>query len=181
MFVFIDESGVHKATDHSTVAVVYLEVENYIAFEQAVVVIEERLKISTFHWAETAWPVKQQFLDAVLKLKFAAKVAVVKNPVQLSKNLETIFLHMIVEPNIRVVYLDGKKSKRYERTIKKVLRDRGISVRKVRTVRDEEFAGIRVADMVAGLVRTVADGKNIQRMQPYYDRLKKKLIITLDI
>lgn len=181
MFVFIDESGVHKTTDHSTVAVVYLAVDNYDAFESAVRSVEERLKLSSFHWSETAWPVKRQFLDAVLNLKFEAKVAILKNPATLSKNLETVLLHMIVEPDIRAVYLDGKKSKRYERTLKKVLRDRGISVKKLRTVHDEQFAGIRVADMVAGLVRTVADGKNLQRLQPYYDRLKKKLIITLDI
>ncbi len=177
MFVFIDESGVHKAVDHSTVAVVYLAVENYTAFEKAVTSIEKRLQLSTFHWAETAWPVKRQFLDAVLKLEFVAKVAIIKNPATLSQNLETVFLHLIVESNIRAVYLDGKKSKRYERPLKKVLRNRGISVRKVRTVNDEQFAGIRVADMVAGLVRTVTDGKHLERMQPYYNRLKKKALV----
>lgn len=181
MYIFIDESGVHKSIDHSSVAIVYLEVTNYSTFEQSVLEIERRLNIQTFHWAETAWPVKKQFLDAVLKLEFFVKVAVINNSTTFSKDLETIFLHMIVEPNIRAVYLDGKKSKRYERTIKKVLRDRGISVRKVRTVNDSQFAGIRVADMVAGLVRTVADGKKLPRMQPFYLRLKSKLIITLDI
>lgn len=181
MIVFIDESGVHKAIDHATVAVVYLAVEDYPTFERAILEIERSLGIVTFHWAETAWPVKAKFLDAVLRLDFQAKVAICKNPLLEARRFETVLRHLLVEPHIRAIYLDGKKSRRYERSVKKVLRDQGVSVKKVRTVSDESSAGIRVADMVAGLARTVADGKQLVRMEPYFKRLRKKLILTLEL
>lgn len=181
MLVFIDESGVHKSTDHTSVALVYVTVKNYEKLEKIVLATEARLGITVFHWSETAWPVKAQFLETILRLDFQVKIAILQNPASLAKSFDTVLSHMIVEPDIQTIYIDGKKSKKYERTLKKVLRDRGVSVKKIRTVRDSQFAGIRVADMVAGLARTVSDGKNLSRLQPYFDRLKKKIILTLNI
>jgi len=119
-------------------------------------------------------------MERALAFDFFVKIAIAKNPVQVDQVLRRVLEHMIVERNIKQIIIDGKKSKRYERVIKKILRDKGISVKKLKTVRDTQYAGIRVADMVAGLSRLYADKMNLQKIDPYYERLKKKIIITIE-
>lgn len=180
MFIFIDESGIHKSTDHSTFVLVYIQIDDYDKLEREVKAIEVKLKIENFHWAHTVWEVKEMFLEKVLKLDFKAKIAVIKNPVNPAKEIERVMSHMIIERNIKAIYIDGRKPKWYERRIKKILRDKGISVRKLQTVKDTQYAGIRLADMVAGLSRSYFDNKNLERVEKFYKQLKNKVIVIVE-
>lgn len=180
MYVFIDESGTHKSIDHSTFALVYIAVQDYQAFERQVLELEKELRISAFHWAETGWELKRKFMERALAFDFQVKIAIVRNPVQVDHALQRAMEHMIIERNIKQIFIDGKKSKRYERLIKKILRDKGVPVKRLKTVHDTQYSGIRVADMVAGLSRAYADQKNAEKIAPYFERLRKKIIITLE-
>lgn len=180
MLVFIDESGIHKKIEHSTFVLAYIKTKDYQVLEEQIKEIESKLKINYFHWAKTIWRVKEKFMDKVLNLNFKVKIAIVKNPVNPAQELERVLIHMIVEKNIRNIYIDGKKPKWYERKLKKILRDKGISVRKLRTVRSSQYAGIRIADMVAGLSRWYFDKKNIEKVSKYYERLQKKIIVIIE-
>jgi len=180
MLVFIDESGIHKKIEHSTFVLVYIETENYGEIEKQIQEVENKLKINYFHWAKMVWKVKEKFMDAVLGLDFKAKIAVIENPINPAQELERVLTHMIVERNIRNIYIDGKKPKWYERRIKKILRDKGISVKKLRTVKSSQFPGIRLADMVAGLSRYYFDKKNLAKISTYYQRLQKKIIVMIE-
>lgn len=180
MLIFIDESGIHKKVEHSSFALAYIEANNYEFLEKKIKEIEKDLEIENFHWAETAWEVKRKFIDEVLELDFKAKIAIVNNPVNPAVELERILVHMVVERNIKNIYIDGKKPKWYERKIKKILRDKGISVKKLKTVKDNQYAGIRLADMVAGLSRSYFDKKNLDKISKYYKRLQKKIIVVLE-
>ena len=111
MLIFIDESGIHKATDHSTFVLAYVETKNYNLLESQIKETESKLKIDYFHWAKTVWRVKEKFIDQALKLDFKAKIAVIENPINPSLELERVLVHMIVEKNIRNIYVDGKKPK----------------------------------------------------------------------
>lgn len=82
MVIFIDESGIHKQTGHSTASVVYVEVNNLKKFEDKLKKIEADLKISYFHWAEERWFMKNKFLSRIFELDFTVKVAVFENPVK---------------------------------------------------------------------------------------------------
>ncbi len=179
MIVFIDESGIHKKVDNSTFVLVYIETENYKEIESKVKKIEKELKIDYFHWAESVWNVKEKFIDKALKLDFKAKIALIKNPINPSDELERVLSHMIIEKSIKKIYIDGKKPKWYERKIKKILREKGFSVKKIKTVKINQFAGIRLADMVAGLSRTYFDKKNMEKISKYYARLEKKIIVIV--
>lgn len=68
--------------------------------------------------------------------------------------------------------IDSRKPKWYSLKLKKVLRDKGISVKKVITVRkDESSPGIRVSDCLAGLFRNSSQkAKMIQ--SPHENRQK---------
>ena len=81
MYIFIDESGIHKLTDDSTVVLAYVKIDDYPAIEDKVQTLEKQLGIETFHWAHTIWKVKKLFMDKVLSLPFSVKLAVIKNPV----------------------------------------------------------------------------------------------------
>lgn len=106
MLIFIDESGIHKKVDHSTFALSYIKFDNYSEVESIIIETEKKLGIEYFHWSETVWRVKEQFMNEILKLNFQAKVAIVKNPINPSNELEKVLLHTIVENKIRKVLRD---------------------------------------------------------------------------
>jgi len=74
---FIDESGTHKKTGHATTAIVSIQIEHQIKS------ILTDLDISSFHWAEQGWKIKEKFLIAVTKLSFKGvsikKIKAVRN------------------------------------------------------------------------------------------------------
>jgi len=179
MHIFIDESGIHKKVDHTSFAFVYIEVGDFEETEKRICEIEKKLNIEKFHWSEIAWKYKERFIQEVLKLDFRVKIAIVKNPINPAKELERVLSHMAIEKRISCIFIDGKKPKWYELKIKKVLRDKGVPTKKVRTVNDDKIACIRLADMVAGLSRSHFDKKNEKRLGSYYKKLEKKLIILM--
>lgn len=173
MVIFIDESGTHKQTDHATIALVYVEIPNLESFEEAIEKTEQKLGIKYFHWTDEKWEKREKFIEQLLKLNFTFKVAILKNPIKLSKSLEEVLKHLVIEENIRKIILDGKKPKWYNQRLKKLLRDKGVSVKKIVTVRkDESSPGIRVADCLAGLVRTYYDNPD-SLASKLYNKLKK--------
>ena len=176
--IFIDESGIHKKVDHSSYILVYIKVNNLEKLEKAIINIEKDLTIEFFHWASTAWPVKEQFIKRALDLDYNIKIAIIRNPVKPDQELERVLSHTIIENNINRVTIDGKKPRWYGRKIKLVLRNKGISVRKLKTMNDNQSPGIRLADMCAGLVRTYYDKSN-HKVDKYYRKLKSKIIVIL--
>ncbi len=80
---------------------------------------------------------------------------------------------------MRKIILDGKKPKWYALRLKKVLRDRGISVKKIRTGNDESFPCLRLADAYAGLIRTYWDDKNNQKAKELYRLASNKITTQL--
>jgi len=55
MVVFIDESGTHKQSGHSTQTVVYIQIPDLENVEQKILIAEKELKIESFHWGEERW------------------------------------------------------------------------------------------------------------------------------
>lgn len=173
MIIIIDESGTHKQVDHTTITLVYVEISNLEKFEKEVERIEKELGIKYFHWKDERWGKREKFIERLLKLDFTLKVAILKNPVQFSRSLEEALKHLVVEGNIRKIMIDGKKPKWYSQKLKKVLRDKGVSVKKVTMVRrDESSPGIRVADCLAGLIRYKYDNPRSEATI-WYNKLKK--------
>ncbi len=180
MLIFIDESGIHRPVGKSTFVLVYVEVDRYDSFSTAFIQIEQDLGIKYFHWAEAAWPVKEKFIQKILDLDFKVKVAVIENPVNPSLEIERVLAHMIIEHNITKIMIDGKKPKWYERKIKKILRDKMMAVKKLKTVRDESEAGIRLADLLAGLARWHFEDVKRDKIEKYYQRLRSKILVVIE-
>lgn len=179
MIVFVDESGIHKSVDHSTFAVVSVAISRYPEFERAVEALERKLRIENFHWAKTVWSVREKFFEALIRMDFVVKIAVVKNPIHPEKSLEETLPFLLTESKIHTICIDGKKSKRYVRQMKKILRDKGVSTKKLKMVDDRGSAGVRVADALAGLARVYFDRKTDERVRKWYGRFRKKKIILV--
>jgi hypothetical protein len=171
MLIFIDESGIHKKIDHSTVVLVYLEMAEIQNIEQKIVALEEKLNIASFHWADfgskQGWKIREQFIERISKLDFMFKVAILKNPVYLPEAFGAILAKLMTEQNITKVTIDGKQPKWFERRIKWNLRSRGVSVKKLRMVNDISSPGLRLADALAGLIRSYYDNPSTLNKKLY--------------
>lgn len=154
MYIFIDESGIQNQIGNSTVAIVYIEVKNLSKFDKDFKKILQDLKISNFHWTEERWLVREKFINRIIDLDFKVKIGIFKNPVHPDLMIESVFGQLVNESNIRKVIIDAKKPKWYENKLKKILRLKGVSAKKLITVRkDENNNGIQLADCLAGLYR----------------------------
>jgi hypothetical protein len=174
MVVFIDESGIHKQEGHSTTAVVYVEVSNLEKFTAGLIKLEKNLRISHFHWTEERWLMREKFLAGIMDLNFSVKIAIFQNPVNSLKMIEAVLQHLITEPKIRNIFIDGKKPRWYEQKMKKVLRDKGISVKKLKTVRNEvSEPGIQLADALAGLSRYYFDNPEAKEAKKWMGKLQR--------
>ncbi len=175
MNIYIDESGIHKQEGHSTTTVVYLEIEQQEKFQRDIELILKNLKLAHFHWSDQGWKVRMKFLKKAINLDFIFKVAIFQNPVNPEKMMEIVFLHLITEKNIRSIFIDGKKTRLYERRLKKILRDKGLSVKKLRSIRNEvAYPGIQLADALAGLARYYFDNPRAVDANKLMKRLKKE-------
>jgi len=182
MIIFIDESGTHKQIDHATIVLVYVEIANLDQFEKSVIKIEKQLGIRYFHWTDERWTTREKFIEKILPLDFDLKVAILDNPIKLSQSMEEALRHLVVEKDIKKIMIDGRKPRWYNQKIKKVLRDKGVSVKKIRTVgKDESSSGIRIADCLAGLIRYHYDNPANPTASHWYKTLKKANKIKFEL
>lgn len=108
-------------------------------------------------------------------------MAVFENPTHPEKMIEYVFRHLITEDNIERVFIDGKKPKWYEHKLKKILRDRGISVKTLKTVRSDSSPGIQLADCLAGLVRRYYDNPEEPDTKKWFRRLKRDKKLAMEL
>lgn len=179
MVIFIDESGTHKQTGYANVAVVYIEINNLEKTERQLEKVLEELKLEVFHWADQGWKVREKFFNKLININFTFKIAIFENPAATDLMIETVFQHLITEKVISNIFIDGKKPKWYENKLKKVLRDKAISVNKLRTVRNERsHVGLQLADALAGLVRYHFDNLSEKDAQRLFKKLKRDKKLT---
>ena len=180
MIISIDESGTHKQDGKSVIALVYVSVSDLEATERLVLDIEKSAGIHGFHWAHRNWLMRQRFIEGIAKGDFKIKIAYVTNPMILDKALAEALEHLLVERSISQILIDGDKPKMYTRQLKKVLRDKGITVKKIRSVNDESYPIIRIADAVAGVARATYDEPN-GKAASLLKMLEQKIELRIDL
>ena len=180
MLVFIDESGIHKQDGQSTTALVYVGVEHEEKLNKAILALEKDLKIEPFHWSKQIWKIRHIFLEKLLKEDFEVKIFVFRNPFTQEK-LENAWRHLLIDKYITKITIDGKKSRNYTQHLRKVLRQAGVAVKKVRMGNDRAFPCLRLADLFAGLTRAyVNDPKNKEAVKLYESARIKITILLMD-
>jgi hypothetical protein len=168
--IYIDESGIHKTSEHSSFAFIYVFINDKNIIQEKIIEIEKSLNINYFHWSDFStkhgWEIRTKFIKQVSKLPFRFKYFIIKNPINLNIELQNLLFSLIGKDNINEIIMDGKQPKWFERKIKKNLRDRGLTIKNFVTKNDKSEPIIRLADAISNLVRI------------YYDK-PNKLIIEL--
>lgn len=175
MFVYIDESGIHRPTGYSVFAAVYIKEENLSLVNASIRGIENQLGIPYFHWADLSWSVKQKFYNAVKDLPFRFKVCTFSNPIKPESALYDFLDLVLSENGFNTIYIDGVKPKWYVSRIKRTLQAHGRSIAKLRLYPSSTVEGLRLADMIAGIFRLHADGSkhpDLHKMQSYLLKTK---------
>ncbi len=180
MYVFLDESGVNKQEGKSSIALVYITVDNVSLLQDSVLRAEKNIGIKNFHWSSSTWKIRKMFIEEICKQEFSIKIAFIKNPFFANNGYEYALQHLVVERNVLSLIIDGKKGRIYERKFKKVLRDKGISVKKLKTANDESYPALRIADAIAGAVRYRHENPDDSRIDELYQKFAKKILITLE-
>ena len=180
MIISIDESGIHKQDGKSVIALVYVSVKDLEITEQLVLDVEKSAGIHGFHWAHRNWLLRKKFIEGIAKGDFKLKIAYVSNPIILDKALAEALQHLLVERHISQILIDGDKPKAYTRQLKKVLRDKGVTVKKIRSVNDESYPLIRIADAVAGVARATYD-EPTGKAAPLLKMLESKIELRIEL
>ena len=178
MIIFIDESGVHKKDGKSSVVLVYVRIENVENIEKAILRTEKMLKITSFHWPRHIWKIRFNFIKLLVEEDFTVKAAIITNPFN-QNSFEKAIESLLTERKIKKIVIEGKKPKWYALRLKKLLRDRGISVKKLRAGSDKSFPCLRLADAYAGLVRAYWDNPNNEKARRIYELANKKITTQL--
>jgi len=108
VFIFVDESGIHKQTGYAVLALVYVPFEALAAVEAAVMEIEQGLGVAAFHWSDQRWKFRKRFLERVCTCEFSVKLAVCPNPPREAQWRERALQHLVVEKHIARVAIDGR-------------------------------------------------------------------------
>ena len=175
MYIFVDESGTNKSSGVCVFAAVLIDLEKLPALDELVMAAEKAAKVRSFHWANAPWPVRETFIRTVTKGDFIVRHQLSKNPLRnFWDALESTLITATEGIAVQRVVLDGRKDKSYERRLKKVLRDKGLSSKTLRTANDESYPMLRVADAVAGLIRSNAN-KPTEQTQALMKSLAKRM------
>lgn len=184
MIIFIDESGIHKQTDHSSFVLAYVSIEKVDKINIAIENIESELEIKNFHWSDfgskSGWEIRRKFIQAISSLPFCFKCMIVRNPIAPKECLYQALSYLLTERDIKKVIIDGTQPKWIERQIKRSLRTKNFSVKKLRLARDESEPCLRLADALAGLMRVYYDGKS-KTAQRLYKLLQNNNKITAQL
>lgn len=178
--IAIDESNTHKQTGKSSIVLVYVLAQNTAKLEKKILETEHKFKLQPFHWARHDWDTKKKFITAVNQCDFTIKVALIKNPVNLSADLEWLLQHLITEKYINKILIDGKKPKWYTQKLKKILRDKNITVNKLKTVNSKSYPLIRLADCMAGLIRYYYNNPKAKDAKRLFNLIKNKIALQME-
>lgn len=179
--IAIDESNTHQQTGKSTIVLVYVLTKNATKLEEKILRTEKQLKILPFHWARHDWLTKEKFIRSVKDCDFSIKVALIKNPIKsLPKALEWLLQHLITEQEINKIIIDGKKPKWYSRQLKKLLRDKHITVKKLNTVNSKSYPLIRLADCLAGIIRYYYNNSKAKDAKRLFNLIKNKIALQME-
>ena len=179
MYIFLDESGVHKQDGFSSVALAYVSIKSLDELQRSVLATEQKLGIHSFRWSHSAWEVRKEFINAICKHNFSIKAVLIKNPFYDSQHYEYVLQHLIIEKNIHALIIDGKKGRAYELRLKKILRSKGISVNKLRSVSDTGYSALRLADAIAGIIRYHHEHPHHKLIRQLYRKIASKIIVVI--
>jgi len=179
---YVDESGQDTEGAYFIVVVVISDHQSVSELEERLEKIEKETGKQKRKWTGTRFKEKTSYLTEILQIPqleraiFYMSFYNTKDYTELTTlTLASAILKKTSEDYRAHIMVDGLNEKERSR-ISKRLSQRGIRKRKLRSVRDESSALLRLADTMAGFIRDYEDGKPY--VQELYRRFLSRRIIT---
>lgn len=185
VYCYVDESGQHTQGKSFSVAVILVnEVDALKRVEKQLIDIEKKTKKGTLKWKSTHYSVKEKYLRnvmAISELKNCIFYSIYTNTRSyVYSTVETIveaIKKYVTKPYKVSVMIDGLNKKTRQRIIRH-LKQEGVMYKKVRGMKDEGSAWIRLADAIAGFSRHV-DEKKPYTQSLYPEMKRNRFLIQL--
>ncbi len=175
--IYIDESGIISKIGHSVYVLVYIEYLNEFNIGKIILKIEKDLNISHIHWVNMSRKIRLKVAKKLRDIDFTCTYVVYNNPISQEKALENVLIEALKQEDLlHRIIIDGKSGQKHEKYLKKILKDRGVRIYKVKISDDKKEPLIRLADFMAGLIRSYYDIKNKDNLY-MYELLKHKIKI----
>lgn len=175
--VYIDESNISNNMGYSvyvSVFVLYLEKDD---INHRLMTIEKELNITHVHWVDMPWRLRTNFAKKIKNLKFYCNVSLYKNPINPESILEDFISNILTVDNLILKFVvDGKKSPANISKLRKRLKRRGVIIYRLLFADDKSEPSLRLADFMAGLVRSHIHNRNKEN-DYMYNMLKHKIKI----
>lgn len=181
-YCFVDESGQDTKGKIFLVAIVVKEQEGLEVLKEKLLKIEAKTKKNLIKWSSSSKEVREKYLKEVTALKeisgaifysiyhdtkeYVPLVAITLAKAIHCKN-NTMGLNRII--------IDGLNDKERDR-IRLELKKLGIRYDKIRGMKDEQDAVLRLADTIAGLFRSFKEGEDL--FASFAKNLIKEKIVT---
>lgn len=154
MNVYIDESGIQFKDGHSVFAIVFVEQQHEQMLAQGVDKLTQQVRATSLHWSKMGKRVKAKVVPALSGLPFKYAIVIVPNPLKNTESaLGASMSEILSRMNINALIIDGTWSKRQVSQFKRVLKNGGTKVEKLRGGNDKAYPGLILADIIAGLHR----------------------------
>lgn len=179
IYCYVDESGQHTLGRFFSVAVVIVNtVEMRNDGIKRLRNIENKTKKGIEKWKSTHYTIKEKYLRSVITIPFLQNCIFYSiytdTREYVNSTVETI-IRVIQQQEINayelIVVIDGL-NKKSRQQISRRLKEKGIFRKKVRGIRDEGSAWIRLADAIAGFTWHVNEDKPYTKT--LYPEMKKK-------
>ncbi len=178
-YCYVDESGQHTQGEFYSVAVVIADtVDIRNKGEQRLIEIEEYTKKGLSKWKSTHYTIKERYLRSVITIPDLERCLFYSIHTNtrdyVNATVETIarVIHQHVEKTRQVIVVIDGLDKKSKHRISRRLKEEGIMYKKVRGIRDEGSAWIRLADAIAGFSWHVYENKPYT--QTLYPEMQQK-------
>lgn len=175
LYCYVDETGQDTKGQLFIIAIIISGSEQLEEVERKLIEIENSSKKRSLKWKKTHYKVKEVYLQALTNLEelkgniFYAIYSNMRDYIRLtSYAIADAIIERARGEYIVTVAIDGISPKS-ALEVANVLKERRIRYRKVRGVRDESNAWIRLADAIAGFIRDAHENKAYaQRIYAYF-------------
>ena len=175
--IYIDESNISTNTGHSAYCAIFIFYTDKDIITKEIIYIESKLNIKHVHWVKMSWKSRLKFAKRIANLNFSCRVSIYINPINQENALEKFISEIVsIEDGILKIIIDGKKGDRYIHKLKKSLKSKNVTINRLLFVDDKSEGLIRLADFIAGLVRSHVDNQNTDNTY-MFNVLKHKIKI----
>lgn len=174
--IAIDESGISSKIGYSVYAFIFIPIKDYTSISNHIIRIEKELGIDYIHRSEMSWKLRMQLAYKLIFTDFKVHVVTYTNPVLPDKTLIHSIFHVFSKiKHVDKILIDGKRSKIYKSKIKKIFKNHIIKTHRIKFIDDTSEPILRLADFIAGSIRSYLDDSKNIHAKNIYQTFKNKI------